>query len=64
MTQITQNDALLASNGRRTYGDGASLGQVYDDDTGKLVSHCGRTPMAYSGVGMMKRRAPTHEWIA
>lgn len=68
MTQIiaviTQEYALLASDRRLTYGDGPRRGQVYDDDTCKLVSLCSTTGIAYSGVGNMNRRTPTHEWIA
>src|SRR5713101_7037041 len=68
MTQIiaaiTQEYVLLASDRRLSYGDGPRKGEVYDDDTCKLVSLCGTTGIAYSGVGQMKGRVPTHEWIA
>jgi hypothetical protein len=68
MTQIiaalTQEYVLLASDRRLTYGEGPKKGQIYDDDTCKLVSLCGTTGIAYSGVGEMKGRVPTHEWIA
>jgi hypothetical protein len=68
MTQIiaaiTQEYVLLASDRRLIYGDGPRKGEVYDDDSCKLVSLCGTTGIAYSGVGQMKGRIPTHQWIA
>lgn len=68
MTQVigalTQEYVLLASDRRLTYGEGPQKGKIYDDDTCKLVSLCGTTGIAYSGVGEMKGRIPTHEWIA
>jgi hypothetical protein len=68
MTQIiaaiTQEYVLVASDRRLTYGDGPRKGEVYDDNTCKLVSLCGTSGIAYSGVGEMVRQAPTHEWIA
>jgi hypothetical protein len=68
MTQIicgiTQEYVLLASDRRLIYGSGPRKGQTYDDDTCKLVSLCGTTGIAYSGVGEMEGNVPTHHWIA
>jgi hypothetical protein len=61
---ITQEYVLLAADRRLTYGNGPRAGEVYDDDTCKMVSLCGTTGIAYSGVGEMLGGVPTHEWIA
>jgi hypothetical protein len=67
MTQIisvmTADYVLLASDRRLTFGEGSRLGEVYDDDTCKLVNLCGTTGIGYTGVGILKG-TPTHEWIA
>jgi hypothetical protein len=67
MTQIisvmTADYVLLASDRRLTLGEGPRIGEVYDDDTCKLVSLCGTTGIGYTGVGRIKG-TPTHEWIA
>lgn len=67
MTQIigvvTADYVLLASDRRLTFGEGPRVGQVYDDDTCKLVCLCGTTGIGYTGVGRIKG-IPTHEWIA
>jgi hypothetical protein len=60
---VTEEYVILASDRRLTYADGHLKGQPYRD-TRKLVSLCGTTGIGYSGVGEMKGRIPTHEWIA
>ena len=60
---MTADYVLLASDRRLTFGDGPRIGEVYDDDTCKLVSLCGTTGIGYTGVGRIKG-FPTHEWIA
>lgn len=60
---ITREYALLAADRRLTYGAGPRLGEVFDDDTCKLVSLCGVCGIAYSGLAHIDGR-PTHEWIA
>jgi hypothetical protein len=60
---ITQEYVILASDRRLTYADGYLKGQPYKDIC-KLVNLCGTTGIGYSGVGEMKGRIPTHEWIA
>jgi len=54
---------LLASDRRLTFGEGPRVGEIYDDDTCKLVSLCGTTGIAYTGLGKIEN-APTHQWIA
>ena len=64
ISTITREYVLLAADRRLTYGNGPRTGELYDDDTCKIVSLCGTTGIAYSGVGEMTGRVPTHEWIA
>jgi hypothetical protein len=54
---------LLASDRRLTFGEGPRVGEIYDDDTCKLVSLCGTTGIAYTGLGKIEN-ASTHEWVA
>lgn len=63
ITAVTHEHVILASDRRLTYADGYLKGKPYKD-TCKLVSLCGTTGIGYSGVGEMKGKIPTHEWIA
>lgn len=67
MTQIisavTKEYALLVSDRRLTFGQGPKIGQLFDDDTCKLVSLCNTCGIGYSGLAHIEG-SPTHEWIA
>lgn len=67
MTQIisviTKDYVLLASDRRLTIGAGPRKGELFDDDTCKLVSLCNTCGIAYSGLAHISG-IPTHEWIA
>lgn len=67
MTQIlaalTQEYVLVASDRRLTIVSGPRKGQIYDDNTCKLVSLCGIWGIAYTGFSELEG-TPTHEWIA
>lgn len=69
MTQIlgviTSDHMLLVSDRRLTVGAGPRRGDLFDDDTCKLVSLCNTCAVAYTGVAQFgTNRRPTHEWIA
>lgn len=67
MTQIigvlTKDYALLASDRRLTYSTGPKAGEIFDDNTCKLVNFCNMSGIAYSGLAHVATM-PTHEWIA
>lgn len=69
MTQIigvvTRDAVFVVSDRRLTHGIGPRIGQVFDDDTCKLVSICSTCAVAYTGFGHLGiPPQPTHEWIA
>jgi hypothetical protein len=67
MTQIigaiTKDYVLLASDRRLTLGDGPRAGELFDDDTCKLVSLCGICGIGYTGLASIEGQS-THQWIA
>jgi hypothetical protein len=60
---ITGEYALLASDRRLTIGEGSQRGEVYDEDTCKLVNVCNTFGIGYTGLAKIKD-LPMHEWIA
>ena len=63
LAAITNDYVLLATDRRLTYASGPKKGQLFDDDTCKLVNFCNYSGLAYSGLAQIKGK-PTHEWIA
>lgn len=63
LAAITNNYVLLATDRRLTYAVGPKKGQLFDDDTCKLVNFCNYSGLAYSGLAQIEGKA-THEWIA
>lgn len=67
MTQIisviTKEFVLLASDRRLTYASGPRAGEIFNDDTCKLVSLCNVCGIGYTGLARICNK-PTHEWIA
>jgi len=67
MTQIigviTKEYALLASDRRLTIAEGPRAGELFDDDTCKVISLCNTCGIGYSGLAYIDGQ-PTHEWIA
>jgi hypothetical protein len=69
MTQVigvvTRDSVFMVSDRRLTWGAGPRFGQLYDDDTCKLVSVCSTCAVAYTGLAQLGAPPrPTHEWIA
>jgi hypothetical protein len=60
---VTSEHALLVSDRRLTYGPGPRCGQLYNDDTCKLVNVANSCGIAYTGLAHIGAQ-PTHEWIA
>ena len=60
---ITKEYALLASDRRLTYADGPRRGELFNDDTCKLISVCNFCGIGYSGLAKIEG-CPTHEWVA
>lgn len=56
---LTQDYVLLAADRRVTF---IQSGDVKDDEQCKLVSFCGHTAIAYTGLAELGG-CPTHEWI-